>query len=145
MVMSVVRGRMAELLAAQAGIENRPTDVFFLGVFSMIDALLGRPMEEVLDRLPLAAEVRAALLGEPNELGHLLDLILAYERGEWDAVSVAASKLAVEESDIPAFYFQAIAWAREYLPPMERKKSTLTIRSANGQGAPRRAEPCRSV
>lgn len=133
MVVSVVRGRMGELLAVEAGIQNRPADVFFLGVFSLIDALLGRPMEDVLDQLPLAADVRGALLGEPNRLGSLLELIIAYERGDWDTVGIAARSLGVNEAVISGHYIQAIKWAREYVPQASRPKHSVTTRLARRQ------------
>lgn len=133
MVVSVVRGRMAELLAVPSGIQNPPTDVFFLGVFSMIDTLLGRSMNDVLAQLPLAPDVRAALLGEPNELGQLLDLIVAYEHGDWDAVSDIAEAFGVAEEVVTGYYIEAIKWAREFVPLTARPKHGVTKRLARGQ------------
>lgn len=119
LVMCIVRGRMGELLAGPAGMKDRGTDMFLLGVFSAIDALLGRPAEEVAMELPLAPDVQAALLGEVNPLSELFRLVMAYERGAWSEVYEIAKKLGVDDSIIPEIYLQAVAWASEFAPSAE--------------------------
>ncbi|HEY3265414.1 MAG TPA: HDOD domain-containing protein [Armatimonadota bacterium] len=114
--MCIVRGRMAELLAEPAGLKDRTTDLFLLGVFSTIDALLGRPTSEVLNELPLAPDVQAALLGEESPLTRVFQLVLAYERGDWDDVASMAREIGVDETVIPQLYIQAVAWASEFAP-----------------------------
>jgi c-di-GMP-related signal transduction protein len=74
------------------------SDLFLMGLLSVTDAILDRPMEQVLATLPIAPEVRAALCGKPNQHRDVYDLLLAYERGDWPALSAASTRLGIDES-----------------------------------------------
>jgi c-di-GMP phosphodiesterase len=99
------RARMCEMLAGSALPEERET-LFTIGLFSVVDALLGAPMEDVLETLPFSDEIRAALLRREGPKGELLATVLAYERGEFpgapggQGVSLAgAYRAALEWAD----------------------------------------------
>lgn len=109
-VTSVSRARFCELLAAAAGLQHRAADAFLMGLFSMMDALLGRPLAEVVGLLPVADDVRGALSGESNALRQLLDLAVAYERGHWAAVAAQSAALSVQDGALSEMYLQAVAW-----------------------------------
>jgi EAL and modified HD-GYP domain-containing signal transduction protein len=109
-VTSVSRARFCELLAVGAGLQRRAADAFLMGLFSMMDALLGRPLVEILDQLPVAADVRQALSGESNPLRRLLDLAVAYERGHWSAVAEHSAALSLQDGALSEMYLQAVAW-----------------------------------
>ena len=124
LVTCIVRGRMGELLAGPAGLKARSTDMFLLGVFSVIEALLGRPIAEVAMELPLAPDVQAALLGETNPLAKLFKLILSYERGEWANVAAIAREFGFDERVTAEAYRQAVAWANDFAPAPEKASQT---------------------
>jgi EAL and modified HD-GYP domain-containing signal transduction protein len=109
-VRSVERGRFCELLGLAAGLEARRHDISLLGLFSLIDAIIRRPLDEALAEVPLADDVAAAIRGQPNELGNLLALAKSYERAEWPAVERLVGRLALDHADVPAMYLEAIAW-----------------------------------
>lgn len=136
LVTCIVRGRMGEMLAGLVGLEARSTDMFMLGVFSAIDALLGRPVEEVVMELPLAPDVQAALLGETNSLAQLFRLVLAYEHGEWSEVTDFARRYGVDESAIADTYRQAVAWANAFAPSTEASRENASGR-IRGESAAR--------
>ena len=109
-VNSVVRAKFCESVALRIGIGERAHEAFLMGLLSLIDTLLERPLPELLGVLPLTEDVRQALLGEANELGDVYRLVLAYERGAWDQVPKLAADLGLSEAVIPDLYVQAIAW-----------------------------------
>ena len=76
-------------------------DYFFTGLFSVMDAVLDRPLAEIVVELALAAEVRAALLGEPGELHDALEAAKAYERGQWTEFKNAMDQLSLPETCAP--------------------------------------------
>jgi EAL and modified HD-GYP domain-containing signal transduction protein len=80
-------------------------------MFSLIHAILDRPLQDVLAELPLSADVRAALLGQPNRLRTVLDTTIAYERGDWEALSLAAKRLDVPEHRLVPLLVEAVDWA----------------------------------
>ncbi|MEZ4654891.1 MAG: HDOD domain-containing protein [Candidatus Eisenbacteria bacterium] len=112
---SVVRARFCEELAPSLGLRTRAQDLFLLGMFSMIDAVVGRPMDEVLTELPIAADLKDALLGTGGELRSVLDFVVAYERGEWERLEDVRSELSLSKDDGPEAHLKAVAWSQESL------------------------------
>jgi c-di-GMP phosphodiesterase len=86
--LALQRARMCEVLGG-----NRAVDAsdghFTVGLFSVADALLDSPMEDVLETLPFSDEIRAALLRREGPKGELLETVVAYERGEFPSAGDA--------------------------------------------------------
>ncbi len=110
-VASSIRALLCESLAAAAGLGDRASDLFLMGMLSMIDAILDRPMEQALETLSLPYDVQDALLGGGNRLRLLLDCVTAFERGDWNASSTAAAALTVDEELLAHRYLAATSWA----------------------------------
>ncbi len=111
-VRALVRGRFCESLAPMLGMKQQSQELFLMGMFSAIDAILDRPLEEILKDLPLSDDIKNALCGKPNRLRAVFDYALAYEKGDWDSLSAKAEALGLDESGIPAVYLSAVHWAR---------------------------------
>ncbi|NLW09688.1 MAG: HDOD domain-containing protein [Firmicutes bacterium] len=112
-VNSVVRARFGELIASIIGLQNRSSEFFLMGLLSLIDAFLDRPMQEILAELPLANEIKDALTGRMNLFGMVYRLILAYEKADWEEVHTYSSRLNVGEEKIPQFFFQSVQWTNQ--------------------------------
>jgi len=110
-VSSTVRARFSESIARRAGARIDPGAAFLTGLFSMVDALFDRPMRDAVETLPLLPEVRAALTGRNGALRKILDLVVAYERGDWDVLSKACGTLGLGESETPVCYYDSLQWA----------------------------------
>jgi EAL and modified HD-GYP domain-containing signal transduction protein len=111
-VQALIRARFCESLAPMLGMAQRSQELFLLGMFSVIDAILDRPLAEILKDLPLSDEIKDALSGKPNRLRAVFDYTLAYEKADWDSVSEMSSALGLDESGIPAAYLAAVHWAQ---------------------------------
>ncbi len=109
-VTSVVRAKFCESMALRIGFDERAHDAFLMGLLSLIDTLLGRPLPELLGSLPITEDVRQALLGDDNALGNVHHLAVAYEKGDWAEVSRLSAALGVSEAAIPEIYRKAIEW-----------------------------------
>jgi c-di-GMP-related signal transduction protein len=112
---SLVRGRFCELLgqASGQGVEDQ---AFLVGLFSMLDALLDRPLEDALTELGLAPSLDAVLRGqasEDNVLDTIYKLVRRYEVGDWDTVECLARRLGTPAELIGAAYQEALPWADE--------------------------------
>ena len=83
--LSFVRAKFMELLAVKLYPSEDAKAYYFTGMFSYIDVLLGQPMEQVLNGLPLPVAVKQALLGEDNVQRRLLDCVISYEKADFDA------------------------------------------------------------
>ena len=114
---AMVRGRFCELLAPK--VEHGETDLFLLGLFSLMDTILDTPMPELLaTAFPWSQETKGLLLTEqPGRLRPLYQLMLARESGEWERTSELAAELHLSESDISEAYWRAMDWARAVNAP----------------------------
>jgi c-di-GMP-related signal transduction protein len=112
---AILRARCCELIGDQLVGAEEGQNFFLLGLCSLLDVVLGRPMKDALAEMPLTAAINEALLGEPNQPRHVLDAVLAYEQGKWTEASAAMELLKLPPDMLPAIYADALRWARELL------------------------------
>jgi EAL and modified HD-GYP domain-containing signal transduction protein len=112
-VASTLRARLCEMLAPLAQMPDRALDLFLVGLFSSLDAILDQPMDRILQSLPLGGDVREALLGGRNPLRNVLECVMAYEQGLWDRASDLALAAGIPEREIPTCYLEAVEWTRD--------------------------------
>ena len=105
-VTAMVRAKMCELLALASKEHNAET-YFMVGLFSVLDALLDLPLDEVLTSLPLSDEIGSALLRHEGRLGAVLRCVLAYEKGAWEDVRCHGLGPGV----IRDVYLESLDWA----------------------------------
>lgn len=108
---ALVRARFGEVL--QPIVPHGESDLFLLGLLSLIDAMLEMPMSDVLERISLDNETKAVLLGQPSILRPIYQLMLAHESGEWDAAGELSRSLHLNAEDVAGYYWRAQQWARE--------------------------------
>jgi len=112
---SVIRARFCELLSEKYKLGRPPSDCFLAGMFSLIDALVDRPMAELVEELPIDKEIKQALLGGVNRYHDLLQLVISYEKGYWEDLPGYAAKLGITETDLPDMYMAAVTWSQKVL------------------------------
>ncbi len=110
---SVTRAILFEKIAQKIGLKEHAAEAFLMGMFTVIDAIMDKPMEEILSRLALPREIKDALDGVENEFRMLLNLVIAYEQGEWKLFSEISEQTGFPETEMPQLYMQWIQWARE--------------------------------
>ncbi len=110
LTMTIVRARTCETVGQALG--RAEQGYFLLGMCSLLDALLGQPMDKVVAELPVNAEIRGALLGEANHARQVLEAVARYERADWLEASSAAAAVGLDEDTLPQAYLDALAWAR---------------------------------
>jgi len=107
MVTSLVRAKMCELVA-QASETSSDSD-FVVGLFSLLDALIDKPMAEIVTKLPLSEKVNLALTERQGTLGKLLISVEAFQKGDWEA----AAKFGIKSNILQQAFFESIHWANE--------------------------------
>jgi EAL and modified HD-GYP domain-containing signal transduction protein len=110
---SLQRGKFLELLGTHVDYWGfDPNTLFLLGLFSLMDAILGMPMEKVVDLLPLDAKLKAALRRDPNnEYRPLFELLESLEDGDWSALDTLTQQLFLDPGLIRERFAQARDWA----------------------------------
>ncbi len=108
---AVVRGRLMELLALRLGSAEEADEAFVVGLFSMLDQMLGMPLADAVALLNLSASVEDALLRHGGRHGMLLRLAQACEGGEAAVFAQMAQALSLPGEQINAAHLQALTWA----------------------------------
>jgi len=109
--MSLVRGMFCELLAKAAGREALSHDAFFCGLFSLLDAILGIALEDLVKQIALSERVTQALTEDAGVLYPFLDLARLYEQQRWDEVNAVAKSLGLAPEAVIGIMKRATAWA----------------------------------
>jgi len=107
---ALARGRFCELLSSK--VQHGESDLFLLGLFSLMNTILETPMADLLANVPVDQETKVVLLTGAGRLRPLYQLMLARESGEWQNTHVLARQLQLSESEIAEAYWRAMEWAR---------------------------------
>jgi c-di-GMP-related signal transduction protein len=108
---AVIRGRFAELLGQSFLPKNEAENLFVAGMFSLLDKLLGVPMEDILEKIQLSEPVTQALLTRDGVYGPFLALAEACELHSTEVDGMATS-LCIGASRVNECHLSALAWAQ---------------------------------
>lgn len=112
--MSVHRARFCELVAMRKSPSMQET-AFLCGLFSLLDAILDKPLTDVLYSLPLDQDIRDALCSEqPSMLRAMLLTIKSYEEGHWYKTERLAEQLRMDYTQVEQLNLQALLWSEQY-------------------------------
>jgi c-di-GMP-related signal transduction protein len=112
---AVVRGRLMELLTADTLPPEESDNAFVVGIFSLLDTLLGVPMPAALATLSLPDTVTHALLYGTGPLAPYLALAQACESGDDDTFASTSVTLGLSSNQVNWAHLQALAWAETLL------------------------------
>jgi c-di-GMP-related signal transduction protein len=107
----LVRARFCETLAEETDMQAAALDLYLTGMFSAIDALLDRPLEQALKEIGLKADIGRAIRGDDSHLSEAFELAVACERGDWKMHGEIAGRLGLNETRVAELYSEALFWA----------------------------------
>ena len=111
--LSLLRARFAENLAGAFGMAGLASELFLMGLFSVLDVILDKPMEEALSMVHVSKPVRDVLVDGKGELARPYEFIRRYESADWQEVS---RQMILEDIDMPTLYdayIQTLIWYRK--------------------------------
>ena len=112
--LAATRGRLMELLAERVMARNREfaDQAFMVGILSLMPALLGIAMTDILDQLPVASRVRMALTDSVGQHGQLLQMVMATEQIDPSPLEEACARLPnLSQAFIEQSLAAALSWA----------------------------------
>lgn len=110
---AVRRGLMLEELARSNGDDEMRGEMFFCGVFSLLDRLLQQPFSDLLSNLPVPERVRQTLLGEGGPYLPYLDLVRAVEQEAVFDIRECSEKLLLNPAEVNRALLVALRGARQ--------------------------------
>lgn len=110
MHMSLVRAKFCELMSLFLKEKENPPTGFLTGLFSLLDSILDQTMPVLVEKIPLADNVKGALVGNENLLRECVDIARAFEVGNWPSVERFAKRHEIDINLLHSFYNEAIKW-----------------------------------
>ncbi len=117
--MSMVRAKFAENLAPVFNIGGFSSELFLTGLFSCIDIMLDKPMDEALKMLHVAKNINDALISGKGDLAPVIDFVRLYENAEFIEV---CRRMIVDDIDMDTVYeayLNALRWYRDLFMNMK--------------------------
>ncbi len=111
--LSLQRAKFAQNLAVSFGLQQFDSELFLVGLFSVIDIILNKPMEEALEMVKLSKDIHEAILNHSGKYGHVLDFIIKYEEASWQEVSRQMLLQKIEMKDVYDAYIESLRWYRD--------------------------------
>jgi len=111
---SLFRAKVCEKLAKLSYKKNF-SEYFLVGMFSLIDTLLQRPLDVILQQLPFSEEITETILGNQTEMTPYLEFSIALGKLDWTTLENLAPQLNMNFTNIDLLYNEAMEWAEKSL------------------------------
>ncbi len=114
-VQSTVRAKFAEYIGKDLGGEELALKAFTVGMFSLIDIILQKPMQEILEQIPLDEEIKKGILTEDTLLGNIMQIIINREILNFNEVRKLLNKINYSFHALQEAYINALIWSNKFL------------------------------
>jgi EAL and modified HD-GYP domain-containing signal transduction protein len=108
---ALVRARFTESLGRDKLKQGERDGLFIVGIFSLLDALLGVPMAQALDGLHLPAPVTDALIKGSGLYAPYLKLAIACEHFDQTAIAASAAEIGLDADAVNLAHVNALIWS----------------------------------
>lgn len=113
--LSLIRARFAENLAPGFGMAVKKDELFLMGLFSVLDVILEKPMGEALELMKVTGDIKKALGSREGILAPVLDFVLQYEAANWQEVSRQMVLGSMTMEFVQNAYMDALEWYKELI------------------------------
>lgn len=110
---SMLRAKFMECLAPVFGLGMKASEVFLMGLFSILNIILNMPMEEALKMVTVSKEIENALVHGTGELANIYSFVVSYEAADWQEISRQLIVLNVDTDTIYQAYTETVCWYKE--------------------------------
>lgn len=111
--LSMLRAKFAENLAKPFGMAGQAAEMFLMGLFSVLDVILEKDMEEALKLVKVSKNIRDALIDKSGAYGALYQFMLSYEKANWQEVSRQMILQDISMDELYDAYIQSLVWYRK--------------------------------
>lgn len=111
----LLRAMFGELIGKKIGMIHKASELFLMGLLSVMDALLSVPMTDVLAEIPVDSEIKKALLGRESRYRPIFEVVLDYESGTWEQLAHSSRHIGLHENFLPELYFRSVQWVGDVL------------------------------
>lgn len=112
---ALVRGIFMEKVALSQKKRKNRDEYFLVGLFSLAEAIMDTPIEDILKETHLSEEITRPLITREGEKAELLKIISHIERAEWDEAAAVAGSFGIDQAKTNRFYIEAMIDANKLL------------------------------
>ena len=116
-----MRAKFAENLAPAFELGGKASELFLTGLFSVLDIILDKPMEEALSLVKVSRDIEDALIRQDGIFAEPLYFIKQYEAGNWSEVSRLMILENLDTQTVYDAYIDALKWYRELFSDTYKK------------------------
>lgn len=120
--LSLLRAKFAENLAPAFEMASFSSELFLMGLFSVLDIILDKPMSEALAMVNVSKEITEALVNKNGEMARVLNFMQQYELASWAELSRQMIVYNIKEGPVYDAYIEALSWYRDLFGNMDEKK-----------------------
>jgi len=113
--LSLLRAKFVENLAPLFGLGTKGKELFLMGLFSVLDLIMEKPMEEALKIVKVSKEISDALVSREGVFAPILEFALSYENADWQEVSRLMIVKDIDMDPVYDAYVQSLGWYRDLL------------------------------
>ena len=110
---SLLRAKFAENLAPLFDMAGQSSELFLMGLFSVLDIILDKPMDEALIMVKVSKPIESALLRSKGDFAEVLEFIKAYEVADWTEVSRRMVIKNIDMDKVYEQYLESLKWYRD--------------------------------
>ncbi len=113
--LSLLRAKFAENLAPAFEMAALKDELFLMGLFSVLDVILDRSMEEALNMMTVADDIKKALVDRTGKLVKVYDFMIQYEEANWPEISRQMIIENLDDGVITGAYMDALEWYKNVM------------------------------
>lgn len=119
--LSLLRAKFAENLATAFEMATLSSELFLVGLFSVLDIILDKPIKEALSMVNVSKDISDAIIEHKGQLYSVLEFVQNYELADWKEVSRSLVITSISDKAVYEAYVDALAWYRDLFGVEEDK------------------------
>ncbi len=120
--LSLLRAKFCENLAPTFEMAAISSELFLMGLFSVLDIILDKPMKEALAMVNVSKEITEALVDKKGNMAKVLDFVENYEFASWSELSRQMIVYNIKEAPVYEAYTEALSWYRDLFGTIEESR-----------------------
>lgn len=113
--LSLLRAKFAENLAPMFDLPMQSSELFLMGLFSVLDLILDKPMQEALEIVKVSREIKDALINNKGTFAQVMDFVKQYEAANWQEVSRLMILQDMDMNGVYEAYTGTLGWYRDLI------------------------------
>jgi len=109
--LALIRAKFCEQLALQSQFKDSSSELFLMGLFSLIDSMLDTEINLIMEKLPIADEIQEVLCSQTGPFAPFLKAIVAYEKADVAVCTEAVNQIDVDAKLLPDIYMESLRYA----------------------------------